>query len=209
MARARTSLAPRAYLKDDDAPAKREILIAALRLFVRDGLCETSIRDIAEATGYTNPALFKHFASKHELALHLFEHCYLALFAAVHEAVGSAEAFAPRHRALIAAYLTALEADRDAVLYVQDNLRHFWPSVSTRVRRSSIVMIVHDMLQDGRREGVVTDTLSIELLGVAYLGVLQQFGRAWYFGDFKGPAVQHAEHLGRLLLRMTAIGGRS
>ena len=31
------------------------------------------IRDIARESGYTNPALYKHFASKEELALHLFE----------------------------------------------------------------------------------------------------------------------------------------
>jgi AcrR family transcriptional regulator len=57
------------YLAHDDAPAKKKILTEALRLFVRDGLCETSIRDIARATGYTNPALFKHFASKERLAV--------------------------------------------------------------------------------------------------------------------------------------------
>src|SRR3954471_6240669 len=138
------------YLAPDDAPAKKRILTEALRLFVRDGLCETSIRDIAAATGYTNPALFKHFSSKAELARHLFEQCYLTLFATVARAASGDGDFAVRRRAVVIAYLEMLDADRDALLYVQDNLRQFWPHMPERVRRSSIVSLIHRLLQGGR-----------------------------------------------------------
>ena len=50
------------YLTEDDAPAKREILRAALKLFSERGLAATSVRDIAEESGFTNPALYRHFA---------------------------------------------------------------------------------------------------------------------------------------------------
>jgi TetR/AcrR family transcriptional regulator, repressor of fatR-cypB operon len=63
------------YLSPEDSPAKQAILIAALQLFVRDGLRETSIRAIALEAGYSNPALFKHFDSKEALTLYLFERC--------------------------------------------------------------------------------------------------------------------------------------
>src|SRR6476620_10044118 len=60
------------YIRDDDPPAKRHILRAAMKLFSEHGLAGTSIRDIAKESGYTNPALYKHFASKEALAVHLF-----------------------------------------------------------------------------------------------------------------------------------------
>lgn len=192
------------YARADDAPGKRDILTAALRLFVRDGLCETSIRDIARATGYSNPALFKHFASKDHLALHLFEHCYLALFESIEAAVDGRSGFQAQRRALIATYVQALDADRDAVLFVQDNLRHFWPRVGSHVKTSSIVGTVRALLQRGRREKQVTGRLSIDLLTVGWMGILQQFGRAWYFGDFKGKAIGHRDDLDELLMRMAA-----
>ena len=75
------------YVAQDDAPGKRKILVTALALFVRDGLCETSVRDIAKASGFTNPALFKHFRSKHDLARYLFERCYLELADLVSNAI--------------------------------------------------------------------------------------------------------------------------
>jgi AcrR family transcriptional regulator len=194
----------RCYLAPDDAPAKKKILTEALRLFVRDGLCETSIRDIARATGYTNPALFKHFAGKERLALHLFEQCYLNLFQAIERAMSGQQGYAAKQHALIASYLEMLDADRDALLYVQDNLRHFWPKMPGSVKRSSIVGQVQALLQLGRDDGAVSDAIPIDFLVMGWLGVLQQFARAWFFGGFAGPARRHGARLEQLLTRMTA-----
>jgi len=196
------------YLRADDAAGKRDILTAALHLFVRDGLCETTIRDIAKSAGYSNPVLFKHFDSKDHLARHLFEQCYLGLFADIDRALAGESGFRAELRALIESYLRALDEDRDAVLFVQDNLRHFWPRVAPHVRSSSIVGRVHALLERGRSAKQVTDRLSLDLLTVGWLGILQQFGRAWYFGDFTGKAVRHREQLEELLMRMAETRGR-
>jgi AcrR family transcriptional regulator len=198
----------RCFLREDDAPAKQKILTEALRLFVQDGLCETSIRDISAASGYTNPALFKHFPSKADLALHLFEQCYLSLFAAIDRAASVEGDFRARQRAVVTAYLELLDADRDALLYVQDNLRQFWPRMPERVRRSSIVALIHRLLERGRAAGEVTDAVPIALLVAGWMGVLQQFARLWFFGEFSGPALRHAAHLEVLLTRMTTIDER-
>src|SRR5262245_44995313 len=125
------------YVSERDAPAKRQILVTALALCVRDGLCQTSVRDIAKAAGFTNPALFKHFRSKDELARYLFERCYLELADLVSNAIASRTTFTAKQRAVIDAYLAALDRDPDSVLFVQDWLRHFWPKMPERVRRRS------------------------------------------------------------------------
>ena len=147
------------YVSRDDAPAKRKILVTALALFVRDGLCETSVRDIAKASGFTNPALFKHFRSKDDLARYLFERCYLELADLVSNAIASGATFAAKQRAVIDAYLAALDRDANSVLYVQDGLRHFWPQMPDRVRRHSIVGDVRRLLEIGRAEGRITDDI--------------------------------------------------
>jgi len=126
---------PPFYVSPDDSAGKVNILTAALHLFVRDGLCETSVRDIAAESGVTNPALFKHFESKDELARFLFECCYLELARRVAAAIASGGSFASRQRAIVDTYLDMLDRDADGVLYVQDNLRHFWPKMPATVRR--------------------------------------------------------------------------
>ncbi len=190
------------YVSEDDAPAKRKILVVALELFVRDGLCETSVRDIAKASGFTNPALFKHFRSKDDLARYLFERCYLELAHLVEQAIASAPTFARKQRAVIDAYLAALDRDSDSVLYVQDWLRYFWPRMPESVRRHSIVGEVHRLLQHGRAEGCVTRDIEIDLLTTACLGTLQQFARFHFFGEFKQPTHKLADALDALLTRI-------
>ena len=122
------------YVAADDPPAKRRILVAALALFVRDGLCETSVRDIAKASGFTNPALFKHFSGKDDLARYLFERCYLELADVVARAMASETRFDRKLRAVIDGYMAALERDADSILYVLDGVRHFWPQMPESVR---------------------------------------------------------------------------
>jgi TetR/AcrR family transcriptional regulator, repressor of fatR-cypB operon len=190
------------YVSASDAPAKQKILIAALHLFVRDGLCETSVRDIARVSGFTNPALFKHFSTKDTLARYLFERCYLEMFQLTVRAIKSGTTFAARQRALIAAYMSALDQDRDAVLFMQDHLRHFWPRMPAAVRKHSILAEVRAMLSAGRREGTVTARIDLGLLTAAWMGTLQQFARAQYFGEFTQPSGQIAAALDLLLTRM-------
>lgn len=59
-----------------DAPrgdTKERIKTAALRLFVDKGVAETSIRDIALAVGFSDGALYRHYASKDELVWWMFK----------------------------------------------------------------------------------------------------------------------------------------
>src|SRR5439155_16662620 len=81
------------YISEHDPPAKREILRAAMKLFSERGLAATSIRDIAQESGFTNPALYKHFVGKEELALHLFETCHGRVWASCAAALASRNDF--------------------------------------------------------------------------------------------------------------------
>jgi AcrR family transcriptional regulator len=190
------------YVADDDPPAKRKILVAALALFVRDGLCETSVRDIARASGFTNPALFKHFRGKDDLARYLFERCYLELADVVTHAMASEARFDRKLRAVIDDYMAALDRDSDSILYVLDGLRHFWPHMPESVRRRSIVAEVRRLLELGRAEGRVTEDIDLQLLTTAWLGTFQQFARFRYFGEFKQPVAVLADTLEALLTKM-------
>jgi len=48
------------------------VMRAALRLFVKKGIDGTTIKDIAQAAGVAEGALYRHFKSKDDLAWHLF-----------------------------------------------------------------------------------------------------------------------------------------
>jgi AcrR family transcriptional regulator len=178
------------FLSESDSPGRREILRAALTLFVRDGVRETSVRAIAEASGYTNPALFKHFAGKDELATFLFQRAYEWFSGGLQAAIADDRPFRENLRALVARSAALLDEDSEAVLYVQENLRRFWPQVAANLRRRSVVGLVRRLLEAGVREGKVTRDIEVELLVTGIIGTLAQFARALYFGEH-GPDAAH------------------
>lgn len=190
------------YVSPDDAKAKQELLKAALGLFVRDGLCETSIRAIAARAGYTNPALFKHFEGKDALALHLFEQCYRRLATELSGALRAEAPFRENLRALLARYARLLDESPYAVLYVQDNLRHFWPKVGPALRRHSLIGRLRQLVEAGVEEGAVASDVSVDLLVAALVGLLAQFAREHHFGELGGEADDWVPAMEKVLLRM-------
>ena len=171
------------YLKEDDPPSKRMILQTALRLFASHGVDAITVRRIAEDAGYTNPALFKFFASKDDLALYLFECCYQQTFDCLKKAIDNAATCEQQLDAILDVFLAQLEQNLEAFLFVQDQLRQFWPRVSARTRRKSILALIRAVLRRGMEDGSIRDA-NLDLMVAALTGTLLQFARMLYFGEF-------------------------
>lgn len=188
----------RPYLAEDDAAAKVASLRVALRLFVCDGIDATSVRDIAARSGFTNPAIFKHFDSKEALALCLFERCYTWMgkaFRTAGEAVtGDAE---QKLAALVACGLRLIDEDQEAILYVQENLRRFWRHAGPETRQFSLLGHIRALIV--ARGGPLADP---NLQASAIIGFLGQLAREAYFGELPGPALGHEQRVNAIVRRI-------
>jgi TetR/AcrR family transcriptional regulator, repressor of fatR-cypB operon len=167
-----------------DPPSKREILACALRLFVNEGLCETGIRAIGEAAGYTNPALYKFFPSKDALALALFERCYGWVYEAMHEAV-EAQPFEAALAGVVQAWVRLLDERPEALLYVNETLREFWPKARPATKRRSLLKLLAAVVERGQDEGVVAESVAAPLAVAMVVGTLGQVARQHAFGDLR------------------------
>lgn len=187
------------FLNEGDAEAKRRILDSALTLFLQKGLCETTIRDIAEQTGFTNPALYKHFKSKDALALYLFETCYLGIGKEIQSMLSMHLDFDAKLEAYIKQYCALLDSDPRPILYVTDNLRHFWPSLSKAAKKKSLLVMQQDLLTQGQEEGCVDSKLKIEFAVALLAGTLGQSARMAYFHVMPGRAGDWSGELTRMI----------
>ena len=196
-----TELSPFTPGDPDEPPSKQAILREALRLFVRDGLCETSLRDIASATGYSNTVLYKFFDSKDALAIHLFERCYDELVRGVSQALSPDHSFEEGLDALVKSYVRFLDRNLDAVLYVHENLRLYWPQVGEKTRALSLVGLLAAWIGKGKIEGAIDPGGTTGLLVTLTIGFLGQFARMLYFKECDPPAVRWQTEIKTLLLR--------
>jgi AcrR family transcriptional regulator len=186
------------YIDPTDPPSKQELLKAALKLFARDGVRESSIRAVADEAGFTNPVLFKYFEGKDALALHLFERCYLRMVRESMAALAEGGTFRARLGRLITRLLALLDESPEAVLFVNEELRRFWPRMSSATRRHSLIAIMRGFLEESDVSKEVDHTLLI----AAFWGLLGQFARLHAFGEWKGPAVGAAPQLEALVFKM-------
>jgi AcrR family transcriptional regulator len=188
-----------AYAEPGDAPGKRAILCAAIDLFASKGVDGTSIRDIGESSGLTNPALFRHFAGKESLGSYLFERIFRRFRSSLPEIDSSP--FSPQLAATLAAYLRFFDEDLRAALFFQDSLRRFWPQLPASLRRRSLIAHMRALLDVGVSQGIVDPNEDLQLLQTATLGFLAQFARQLYFKETASPAANHLQAIHRLILR--------
>lgn len=66
-------MAPRKRQHERKAETRAELLDAAARSFARDGYQGASLDQVAERAGFTTGAIYRHFTSKEDLFLSLFE----------------------------------------------------------------------------------------------------------------------------------------
>jgi AcrR family transcriptional regulator len=186
------------YIEPTDPPSKQALLEAALRLFARDGVRESSIRAVAAEAGFTNPVLFKYFDGKDALALHLFERCYLRLVREAMAAIGSSGNFRARLRQLVTRLCAVLDEAPEAVLFVNEELRRFWPQASAATRKHSLMAMTAAFFD----HDAVTTAIDRKLLVAGFWGLLGQFARMHAFGEWRGNAVDAAPQLETLVWKM-------
>jgi len=178
------------YIREDDPPAKRQILRAAMKLFSERGLDGTSIRDIARESGYTNPALYKHFAGKEELALHLFETCHRRLWTKCHAAIGAAQSFDDKLEAYIGQVLALVDEHPDAMAFLSDSARILWPKAAPAVRRQTMIGLARSLMSQAPRPPRARSTAHPDVVAASLQGTLAELARMLQVGVVAGPAVR-------------------
>ena len=175
------------YLAEDDPPAKREILTAALHLFAARGLAATSIRDIADASRYTNPALYRHFESKDALALYLFERCHRHVWTAASAALDSGRTVDEQLDAYVGCWLGLMDDMPEVIAFLADSARVLWPQASAAVRRQTMIGLARRLARGSHGLSDAPEA-SVDVAAAAIQGTLAELGRMIQVGATRGPA---------------------
>ena len=176
------------YIQADDSPAKREILRAALTLFSERGLAATSVRDIADASGYTNPALYKHFESKDELALYLFETCHTRVWTRCSAALSEGTRFEDKLEAYVAAWLEMLDTEPEVLAFLADSARVLWPRAGATLRRRTMIGLARTLVKEAPRVRATSGAVDPDIAAASLQGTLAELGRMIQVGVVQGPA---------------------
>jgi AcrR family transcriptional regulator len=174
------------------AGATRErIEAAALALFAERGVDGASMRDLAREVGLTEGAIYRHFASKEELARALFLRHYGALAREIETVRAAGLPFEARVRALVDLFVQRFDADPAAFAYVLIS-QHAHLGGLDRQSPDNAVEALARVLRDAMAAGEIPYA-DIDLVTALALGLVVQPAIFRIYGRLDQPPSAHAD----------------
>jgi AcrR family transcriptional regulator len=172
---------------------KQRIARAALDLFVQDGFDAATTRQIAARCNLSEGAIYRHYASKDDIARELFLSIHSRLTALVPEAAADHSGIDAKVNAVITAYCAV--ADEDWTLYSFHLLQlhrflGYWNDEDGDPV-SAIATIVQSAIDDRQLPAG-----NAELLAGMALGVVTQVAQNKAYGRLEGPLSQFVPAFG-------------
>ena len=156
---------------------RRQLLDAALTVFVAQGYHSAAMDDIADKAGVSKPVLYQHFPGKRDLYLALLDESAAALMASVRGAMLSTTDNKARVRATVSAYYQFVEDKTGAFRLVFESDLIGEPEV--RERLESVERQCADAVAAVIAEDTGLPEAEARLLGAGLAGIAQVTARTW------------------------------
>lgn len=168
---------------------RNRIKQAALELFVAKGVLGTSVRDIAALAGIAEGGLYRHYASKEDLAWKLFSENYASL---AKELSGYAKArgdLTSRLATMIHRFCSFF--DEEPLLFRFLLLTQHQELPKLKSKTQSPVQVLHRLIGDAKQNGEL-DIADVDLLTAQILGLILQPATFMVYG-LLAPGMQRVE----------------
>ena len=185
----------------DGTPTREKIERKAMELFVVQGVSETTIRDIAEAAGVAEGALYRHYEGRDALILALFQRHYGAFAERLDAVQASRHGTRAKLRAMIEECAAVFDSDplrfQFLLLVQHHSMRRLDPDHATPV----------DIVRKVVAEGMATGELprrDPDLATAWVMGLILQPATFKVYGRLPGPMTPLAPELADACWRVLA-----
>ena len=156
---------------------RRQLLDAALEVFVSQGYHAAAMDEIAERAGVSKPVLYQHFPGKLELYLALLDQSVDELLEAVRDALRSTTDNRQRVAATFSAYFGYMESEGQAFRLVFESDLTNEAAVRDRLERGQRECA--EMISPMVRQDAGLDDDEAHLVSVGMVGLAQVTARYW------------------------------
>jgi len=129
------------------------IVRVATSLFARRGIDGTSMRDVADAAGVREAAIYRYFESKEHMSREIFVSWYGWYSRQLRDIVRSVGSTREKVAAMTRLELSTAAEHTDAFIYFCENEIRFWKSLPANVSRLDELLV--ELIKDGQKRGDV------------------------------------------------------
>lgn len=173
----------------DGSKTKRNIHQAALRLFVEQGVAETTVRDLAKAAGIAEGTLYRHYASMSDLVSDLFASNYAVFARRLTEVLAGQADFGGKLEGLVAEFCRFFDAEPELFRFLMLVQHQALPRIAND--EDNPVEVVHRFVAEALARGEI----AVRPAGLAttmLLGLLLQPAFGLVYGRIAPPFCQYA-----------------
>jgi len=152
---------------------RERILREAEQLFVQHGYHGVSIRDIAQACGMTNAALYYHFSSKEDLFLNMLRYNLQRIGKVLEQSVEESSSCRERTGRLVSTYIRLAMEQKSMFHYggrdivdLAESVHEIWLEA-----RDWLVNLIGRILCDGQAAGTVRPDVDVRGASFALMGL--------------------------------------
>jgi TetR/AcrR family fatty acid metabolism transcriptional regulator len=186
------------------------ILRAAVKIFSRKGFFNSKVSEIARAAEVADGTIYLYFRNKDDLLISLFEEKMGEVVADVRRRIAVGGNALDRLRIFIENHMDLLERESGLVEVLQVELRQSTKFLKdyTPVKFFEYLEVISDILEEGKKQGVLRPDLNVSVARRAIFGALDELSLTYILSRKPKyhPAVTAAE-LCRLLLEGLCVPG--
>lgn len=186
-----------------EADTKERIERSALRLFVEQGIAETSIREIAQEAGVSQGAMYNHYASKEDLAWELFSSNFSEIGHELRRIAADCDTLASKLTGMIRHVFRRFDEDWVLVRYVFF-ARHLHLNRVNR-RLGNPYMVFRTVIAEAVRNGEIPRQDAELSTSMVTGAVIQTIDTKIFSDRLDGPLLQRADAVAGGCLRL--LGG--
>jgi AcrR family transcriptional regulator len=186
----------------DGARTRDRILTESLALFAQRGIDGASVRDIAQAVGVAEGALYRHFRSKDEIAREIFLDNYAALAADVLAIAARPEPFEQRLAGLVARFARLFDENQALFAFLLINQHRHLGEVDTAPDRNPVAAVSAVLAQAMERGEIARG--DPDLAAAMALGLVVQPAVFHLYGRLSGPLADRVPAIARAALAVLA-----
>ena len=203
-------------VKDHDLVARRrrELVDAAVGLFIHNGFHQTTTREIARAAGWSIGSLYEYVKTKEDVLYLVCEAIHSDMETALRERIGEGISGRERLEKAVAEYIRVCDRMQDAILLIYRETSSLAPDSRRYVLRNEerITAIFEEVLKDGAKEGTFCscDCKAIALMAhnITVLGHMWAF-RRWFLSRHFSVDEYIQQQTGLVLNELIRGNGRS
>lgn len=184
--------------------ARRELIeTTALRLFAERGYSEVSVRDIAQACGIGESALYRHMTSKEDLAIRVFRRSYLGFAQEMLSAVDKDALISLKLSRYLRVMLSGFDRDPVLMRFLLIRQHDVLASAVTPEDVTPLTVVRDALVQaDARGEIEIPDP---DMTTALVMGAALQPMTFLFYGRLPAPALSHHPRILDGLTRLLAL----